>query len=358
VTAVSSYDQEVQSLISWPIWGHTSQAHQLAQAVELDHVRHAYLFSGPKGVGKSTLARLFARALNCTESKSGVPCRACLSCRKIGRGVHPDVQTYSLETQEVVSERKGTKNTTLTIETVRELCAATALRPMEGRWRVILVEDAEAMQGIAQEALLKTLEEPPRFMVLVLLTDDGEAMLPTIRSRCQTVDLRPVSHATIVAGLVEDGAAADQADRIAALAAGRPGWAKRATSDPRLVAARGEAIGRAMSWIETNGYQRLVTAVRLGDSFTKKRAEIYTDLDTLLGVWRDLLLLATSVPDYLTNRGFEEKMREVARSWTVAEIHRATRAVQTCVSDLEANVRPRLAMEAMVLQWPRTTDRQ
>jgi DNA polymerase III gamma/tau subunit len=93
----------------------------------------------------------------------------------------------------------------------------------------------------------------------------------------------------------------------------------------------------------------------LGDSFTKRRAEIYADLDTLLGVWRDLLLLATSVPSYLTNRGFEEKMRELSRSWTVAEIHRAIRAVQTCVADLDANVRPRLAMEAMVLQWPKTT---
>jgi DNA polymerase III subunit delta' len=358
VTAVPSYDQDAQGPTSWPIWGHAAQANQLAQAVEFDRVRHAYLFSGPEGVGKSTLARLFAQTLNCTELTNGAPCGECRSCRKIARGVHPDVQTYSLETQEIVSERKGTKNTSLTIETVRELCAATALRPMEGHWRVILVEDAESMQGIAQEALLKTLEEPPKFMILILLADDGEAMLPTIRSRCQTVDLRPVSHATIVAGLVEVGVASDQADRIAALAAGRPGWAKRAASDPRLVTARGEAIGRAMAWIETNGYQRLVTAVRLGDGFTRKRGEIYADLDTLLGVWRDLLLLATSVPDYLTNRGFEEKMREVARSWTVAEIHRAIRAVQTCISDLEANVRPRLAMEAMVLQWPKTTGRQ
>jgi len=358
VTAVSSYDQGAKGLINWPIWGHAAQANQLAQEVALDHVRHAYLFAGPDGVGKSTLARLFAQVLNCSGLTNGTPCGECRSCRKIARGVHPDVQTYSLETQEVISERKGTKNTTLTIETVRELCAATALRPMEGRWRVILVEDAEAMQGIAQEALLKTLEEPPKFMVLILLSDDGEAMLPTIRSRCQTVDLRPVSHAAIVTGLVEEGAAADQADRIAALAAGRPGWAKSAASDPRLIASRGEAIGRAMSWIETNGYQRLVTAVRLGDGFTKKRAETYADLDTLLGVWRDLLLLVNSVPGYLTNRGFEEKMRELARSWTVAEIHRAIRAVQTCISDLEANVRPRLAMEAMVLQWPKTTGRQ
>jgi DNA polymerase-3 subunit delta' len=358
VTAVPNNEPEDQGLSGWPIWGHSLQAGQLAQAVEFGRVRHAYLFSGPDRVGKSTLASIFAQALNCAAPVGpGTPCGACLSCRKIARGVHPDVQTYSLASQEAESERKGTKNTTLTIETVRELCAATVLRPMEGRWRVTMVEDAEAMQGIAQEALLKTLEEPPQFMVLILLADDGEVLLPTIRSRCQIVDLRPVSHATIAEGLVANGVAPDQADWIAALSAGKPGWARRASADPTLVAARGEAIGRALAWIETNAYQRLVTAVRLGDGFTKKRTETYADLETLLGVWRDLLLLATSVPSYLTNRGFEDRLRELARSWTIAEIHRAVRAVQTCISDLEANVRPRLAMEAMVLQWPKTTGR-
>jgi DNA polymerase III subunit delta' len=338
------------------IWGHEAQVEQLSQAVATDRVRHAYLLAGPEGIGKTTLARRFAQALNCqTPPAPGVACGECLPCQKIARGIFPDVQTFSLETQELLSERKIGKNTTLTIETVRNLCAATVLRPMEGRWRVILVEDAETLQGVAQEALLKTLEEPPRFMVLILLTNDAEILLPTIRSRCQTIELRPVSHAAITEGLITRGLKAADADRIAALAAGRPGWALRAAKDPKLATAKGDAINRALAWIGHGSYQRLVTAIRIGDSFTKKRAETFTELDTLLGVWRDILLAATSVQKFLKNRGFEEQIRELARSWTLIEIHRALRAVQTCISDLDANVRPRLAMEAMVLQWPKAS---
>jgi DNA polymerase-3 subunit delta' len=351
-TTIESTDQAI-----WPIWGHTAQSSQFTQAIEFGRVRHAYLFAGPDGVGKSKLANIFAKALNCPSPKApGVPCGGCLSCRKIERGTHPDVQTFSLESQEAMNERKSGKNTSLTIETVRHLCAVTALRPMEGNWRVIMVEDAESLQEVAQEALLKTLEEPPQFMVLLLLADDAEALLPTIRSRCQIVELRPVSHATIVDGLVQTGVTEANADRIASLAAGRPGWAIRAANDPKLVVSKGDAIGRALSWIEANGYQRLVTAVRLGDSFSRARTEVFRDLDTLLGVWRDVLLTATSVPEYLTNRGFEDRIRKLAASWSLAEIHRAVRAVQICIADLAANVRPRLAMEAMVLQWPKTTD--
>jgi DNA polymerase-3 subunit delta' len=358
VTASASNSVQTPEQQLWPIWGHAAQTTQLAQAVEFGRVRHAYLFAGPDGVGKTAVAQVFAQALNCsTPLAPGVSCGTCLACRKIARGTHPDVQTFSLASQELMAERKSGKNTSLTIETVRDLCAATVLRPMEGRWRVILVEDAESFQAVAQEALLKTLEEPPQFMVLILLANDAEILLPTIRSRCQIVELRSVSPAVIVNGLIESGVSAAEADRIAALSAGRPGWARRAVKDPKLVTTKSDSINRALSWIETNGYQRLVTAVRIGDSFSKKRNEIFKDLDTLLGVWRDVLLLATSVPDYLTNRGFEERIRELARSWTVVEIHTAVRAVQRCISDLDANVRPRLAMEAMVLQWPKTTGR-
>lgn len=357
MTVASEIHADGSARLQWPIWGHATHAANLAQAVELGRVRHAYLMAGPEGVGKATLARIFAQSLNCsTPSVPGVPCGVCLSCRKIERGTHPDVQTFSLATQEILAERKTGKNTTLIIESVRDLCAATALRPLEGCWRVIIVEDAETLQDVAQEALLKTLEEPPRFMVLMLLADDAEILLPTIRSRCQIVDLRPVGHATIVEGLRDLGIADPEADRVAALAAGRPGWAIKAATDPKLVLSKRETINRALAWIEASGYKRLVTAVRLGDTFTKRRVETFADLETLLGVWRDALLLAISVPDYLTNRGFEDRIRELAKSWTVVEIHRAVRAVQTCIADLDANVRPRLAMEAMVLQWPKTPD--
>jgi DNA polymerase-3 subunit delta' len=337
----------------WPIWGHDTAVDVLSQAIARGRVRHAYAITGPEGVGKSTLATAFAQALCCEESqRPGTACGACRSCRKIARGVHPDVQTYSLETQAETAEKAGRQNTSLTIDTVRALSAATALRPMEGRWRIVIVEDAETLQEIAQEALLKTLEEPPSYMVLLLLTNDPDVLLPTIQSRCQRIDLRPVSRAVISDGLVGVGVSVADAEQIAGLAAGRPGWARQAATDKKVIQQRLDAVEQAVSWIGGSGYERLVTAVRLGDSFTKRREATYEALDTVLGVWRDILLVRAEAPQFLNHQGHGERLRELAREWGLAEVHRAVCSVQTCIGDLEMNVRPRLAMEAMVLQWP------
>ncbi len=337
----------------WPIWGHDAAVATLQQAIRRSRVRHAYLIAGPEGVGKTTFALAFAQALCCQEPPApGLMCGVCLACRKIGRGVHPDVQTFSLARQAALAEKSGGKNTSLTIETVRDICSTVALRPMESSWRVVIVDDGETLQDIAQEALLKTLEEPPPFVVLLLLSDDLELLLPTIRSRCQTVDLRPVRTAAVVESLLAAGIGRERAEEIAALSGGRPGWAHRAAADRKVLQRRMEAVDRAFSWIAGSGYDRLVTAVRLGDTFSKRRPETFTDLETLLGVWRDALLLHADQPHYLTYRGDAERLNELARDWTMNDLHRAVCSVQTCIGHLEANVRPRLALEAMVLEWP------
>jgi DNA polymerase-3 subunit delta' len=345
----------------WPVWGHDIAVADLRRAVASDRVAHAYLIAGPDGVGKTALAHAFARALCCQQADRPDPslaCGECLACRKVGRGTHPDVETFSLATQAAVAEKSGGKNTTLTIDTARQVRAATALRPLEARWRVLLVEDAETLQGPAQEALLKTLEEPPSFVVLILLADDAELLLPTIRSRCRLVELRPVARGVVERSLLAAGADPDLAAEVAGLAAGRPGWARRAAADPRLLDERRAALERALGWIAGTPYDRLVAAFRLGDGFTKRRAEVFADLDAVLGVWRDALLLHAAQPHYLTYRGIAERLTELARGWDLAALHRAVRAVQACIADLEANVRPRLAMEAMVLAWPIPPERR
>lgn len=337
----------------WPVWGHVAAQEQLLQEIQRGRVRHAYLLAGPEGIGKTTLAAAFCQALLCQNPLApGISCGQCLSCRKITRGVHPDVQTFNLATQTAAGGSKATKNTTLTIETVREVCATASLRPMESRWRIIVVDDAEALQGVAQEAMLKTLEEPPSFMVLMLLSNDVELLLPTIRSRCQIVDLRPVHRTLIRDGLIGSGVKPEKADELAALAAGSPGWAKRAVDDPKMIEQRRQAVGKAIDWITGSGYERLVAAVKIGDSFTKRRSETFSELDTLLGVWRDALLLQAGQTDYLTFRGQLDRLQDVAGAWPLEAVHQAVHSVQACIADLEANVRPRLALEAMVLQWP------
>jgi hypothetical protein len=144
----------------------------------------------------------------------------------------------------------------------------------------------------------------------------------------------------------------ERAEASAALAAGAPGWARRAVDQPKLVEQRQQTVARALDWVAGSSYDRLVTAVRMGDSFTKRRTETFADLDTLLGVWRDALLLQAGQADFLTFRGQTDRLADLSQTWPLDAVHRAVRSVQTCVADLEANVRPRLALEAMVLQWP------
>jgi len=344
---------------AWPVWGHEDAIADLSRAVREDRVLHAYLLAGPAGIGKALLARTFAQALCCDDPAAratGVPCGACRSCRKIVRGVHPDVQVWDLQRQ-AAGEKSSGRNTSLTIETVRQLRGATAYRPVESARRVVIVDDAETMQDAAQEALLKTLEEPPAAVVMVLVADDAEALLPTIRSRCRIVDLHPVPASAIEAGLIAAGVAPDAAATAAGLARGRAGWAARAAADPALLEARRQAFERARTWIAQPVGERMVTAALLGDRFAKQRDEIFAEVETALAVWRDALLEACGLSRHLTYRGYAADIADTAAGFDLAGIARALGVTQQALRDLEANVRPRLALEGMVLQWPTPSTR-
>ncbi|MCL4532432.1 MAG: DNA polymerase III subunit delta', partial [Actinobacteria bacterium] len=206
----------------WRTIGHDRAVRLLQKSIDAERVSHAYLFSGPRGIGKATLAREFARALNCLQFQAG-PCGECRSCRRIENGTHPDVRVINLE--------EGSKN--ISIETVRDLQEGVALRPFEGRVKVYIIEEAERLSEAASNSLLKTLEEPPPSVVLLLTVLDATMLLPTIVSRCQQVDLRPVPD-RVVEETIRARTATDpeHARLIAMLAGGRLGWALNAASRP------------------------------------------------------------------------------------------------------------------------------
>jgi len=149
----------------------------LRRALEADRVPHAYLFCGPAGSGKHTVGLALAGALNC-DTEPGEGCHSCTPCSKIDQSIHPDVYTL---------EREGAARI-IPIETIRrDVLGRVALSPHEARARVILIEEAAALQGPAANALLKTLEEPPDRTHFILGTTAPDQLLPTIRSRCQRV---------------------------------------------------------------------------------------------------------------------------------------------------------------------------
>lgn len=339
---------------SWPVVGHADAVALLSRAVGGGQVGHAYLISGPEGIGRHTLAVAFTQALLCTAERK--PCGVCSACSRVARGLHPDVLTLSLETQAAESKRDA-KNTQISIESVRELRTALALRPLEGPWRVALLEDVERFSWPAFDALLKTLEEPPPFVVLLLIATEVERVPQTIRSRCRPVPLEPLPRAEVAAQLRARGVEPDQAASLAALTRGRLGQALALADDRKARDEREKAINAALAMIE-NPLEALKAARSLADNFRRgKRDEVAAQLDTLLGLWRDILLAAGGCAEQMVNADVAARIEALALRWSLPEIQQALHATYDALTDLSINVQPRLALDRMVTQWPRPARR-
>jgi DNA polymerase-3 subunit delta' len=337
------------SSTGWRVWGHDHAVHELQSAISKG-VRHAYIISGYHHVGKTALAEEFARALMCVSPLSpGQPCGVCSACRRVGRGTHPDVTLYDLARQQETSEKSSvSKNLSLNIQTVRDITWSISLRPMEARHRVVIVDDVETMQETAQEAFLKTLEEPPPYAVILLLTTDAELLLETIRSRCTVLQLQTVRPSTIGEMLLASGLDEKDATAVATASIGRPGWAIQAASHPGPLRERLELESLVKAWITGDEYHRVVEATRLGDVFSKDRAAVYARLSLVQTMWREIVLQALGVADvYRPDTSFSDGWHP-----TVGEGVTALRSVEQCLNDLDANVRPKLALQSMVLKWP------
>lgn len=329
-------DTAATSSNPWPVWGHELAVRELVAAA-VRGPRHAYILSGFDGLGKTTIATTFAQALLCQRPSSpGVPCLDCSACRRVSRGTHPDCSMWDLERQRASEKSSTGANLTLTIQTVRDITSALSMRPLESRYRVVIVDDVEAMQETAQEAFLKTLEEPPAYAVILLLTTDAELMLETIRSRAMTISLQSVPADRIQQGLITQGTDTEAATLIAEAAEGRPGWAIRASRDESLLADRLAQLDAAREWIEGDRYHQLVEATRLGESWRKDRPLVYKRLLAVQSLWRARTIEALPQADARTS-GLNV---------------RALKSIETCLADLDANVRPVLALQNMVLQWP------
>ncbi len=177
----------------------------LTRSIEQGRVAHAYLFAGPAGVGKGLVAREFAKTLNCERGESRA-CDECISCRKIAHETHPDVRWF----------RPAGAMRMIRLEQVAEFLQAATLRPYEGRWKVFILVDADRLNVQSQNKVLKTLEEPAPGTTIILTSAVPEALLPTIRSRCQRIAFHPIARDAIERFLIEHHDAAPERATIAA----------------------------------------------------------------------------------------------------------------------------------------------
>src|SRR5579883_3012912 len=329
---------------NWNIVGHEHSIDILRRTLAAQQVRHAYLFVGPQRIGKSLLAQRFAQTLLCTGGVDPLvaptdPCNACLACRKALHGNHPDLHVI----------KKAPDKQFILIEQVRDLQNASARRTLEGRRNIFILENAHEMNLQAANCLLKTLEEPEPDVILLLTVPDAGMLLPTILSRVQQIPMQLLTAAQIQSALegrweVESREAA----LIAALAAGRMGWAVQAVEDEEMLAERHTQLEFLTTLPTLDKVQRFNAVQRMGTDSD----HIQSLLELWLLWWRDLVLAANGCLDLTVNADMRELLRTQAAKIGSHEAERMVRAILQAREMIDQNVNVRVTLEVLMLDLP------
>jgi DNA polymerase-3 subunit delta' len=335
-----SYNHIMSVDDNWNIIGHDWAVEALQNHIANGRLRHAYLFTGPYGIGRRTLALRLAQAVNCSKPVAlGCPCGECRACRLTESVQHPDLTV-------VEAEKVGG---ILKVDQIRELQHTLSLTPFEAQYRVALLLRFEEANPSASNALLKTLEEPNSRVVLMLTAPDPESLLPTIVSRCELIRLRPLSLEKTCAGLKGMFDVGDEEARLFAhIAGGRPGLALQLLRDPNI-------RERRQSWLEE--LVRLLPASRVERfAFAELAAKEKEDLENMLSVWssfwRDVVLAASGSSVQITNLDMKKEIEALAIALGLETAVDMVKQLQGSSYLLTRNVNTRLTLEVLLLDLP------
>ena len=338
--------------------GHADALAWLRRALQTGRLAHAYLITGPRSVGKRTFAMEIAQALNCqAPDVTGRPDHTCQHCRLIQRGVHPDVRVVrraperrmiSMRPSAVPGPAREYSDNVFFIQSDAQL------KPVMGRSKVYVIVNAEELAEDAGNRLLKTIEEPPRFVLFLLTAIERGGVLPTIASRCQEIRLRPAPRAEVADALVASGTVPERAQQLAALAGGRQGWAVSAARNPALFEQQQTYAAQLVDALRGSRLERLLRARALSERWTSQPETVRETLRGWMSWWRDVLLVQLGLPNRIVHleSGEQAALRRAAQQVDRAAARQATAAIQQTLADLDTNVNPRLALDLLLLRLP------
>ena len=316
--------------------GHKDIINYIRNAVSNDKVSHAYILNGERGSGKKLLANLFAMSLLCEEGGPD-PCNQCHSCKQAESGNHPDIIRVTHE-----------KPNSISVDDIRtQVNHAVDIKPYQGPYKVYIIPQADLMTVQAQNALLKTIEEPPEYAVFLLLTENAEMLLPTINSRCVMLKLRNIKDTLIKKYLMEKLQIPDyKADMCAAFAQGNMGRAIMLANSEHFNEIREEAV-QLLKYIHEMELSEIVTAVK---NITVYKLEITDYLDIIMIWYRDVLLYkATKEIDKVVFKDQIPFIKEQAKKSSYEGIELILKSIENAKARLKANVNFDLVMELLFL---------
>ncbi|MFR4254973.1 MAG: DNA polymerase III subunit delta' [Dorea longicatena] len=316
--------------------GHKDILKYISSAVENNRVSHAYILNGERGSGKKMLANLFAMTLLC-ETGDNEPCGKCHSCKQAESGNHPDIIRVTHE-----------KPNSISVDDIRTQVNNTVdIKPYQGPYKVYIIPQADMMTPQAQNAILKTIEEPPSYAVFLLLTENAETLLPTINSRCVMLKLRNIKDALIKKYLMENLEIPDyKADMCTAFAQGNMGRAIMLANSDHFNEIREEAV-QLLKHISEMELNEIVAAVK---NISVYKLEITDYLDIIMIWYRDVLLYkATKEIDKVVFKDQLQSIKEQARKSSYEGIELILESLEKAKARLKANVNFDLVMELLFL---------